>query len=323
MRRSLLVLGLLCLALVTAADGQSTAPKLVIALSSFRDRPLHPRLYFYEHDGTGQASQIGAIKAVRVRVDTHPSLPLGARYCAYASELENNFGNIRVWDLKEKKQLEDLPGLRTEAPEMEPCISHDGKWMVFAGWNRKGGPGGWNLFLYDFLKKQPVELPCNTDEDERSPAISGEGRWIVFVSGRPGGQGLDDLYLFDRQAGKLVELPSINTPQRESDPAISADGRFIAFTSDRPGGEGSRDIYLYDRQQSGLVALPGLNGIGIDQTPALSPDARYLAFVAERITGLGERDVYLYDREKQALIPTPGLNTKAEDFDPALTYREK
>jgi dipeptidyl aminopeptidase/acylaminoacyl peptidase len=308
--------------LLTQHAPAQTAPRLVIALSSFRDRPLHPRTYFYEHDGTGTCRQMGEIEAVNLRVETHPSLARGGALCAVASEVENNHSDTRLWDIPGKREVTDLPGLNTDAPEIEPSLSADAQWLVFSAWNRPGAPAGWSLFLYHLKERKLAELPVNTDDDEQTPSISGDGRLIAFVSNRPGGAGLSDLWLYDRTGAKLVPLPGLNTARRELDPALSADGRYLAFTSDRPGGAGTRDIYLYDRQQAALVPLPGLNGPGIDQTPALSPDGRYLAFVAERVSGQGERDVYLYDRQAGKLLPAPGLNTKAEDFDPSVTYRE-
>ncbi len=302
--------------------GAPAARPLLVAFSSFRDRPLHPRVYFYEHDGTSDGKMVGGVTAADLRVDTHPSLAAGGRLCACATELENNPGDTRIWDVRAKKDVTDFPGLNTEAAEIGAALSGDGRWVAFAAWQRPGGPAGWNLFLYDLHEKKVVDLPVNTDEDELSPSLSGDGRYAAFVSNRMGGLGRSDIYLYDRRERRLVPLPGLNSPYRELDPALSADGRFLAFTSDRPGGAGSLDIYLYDRSSAALLPLPGMNGPGVDQTPSLTPDGRYLAFVSERASGAGERDVYLYDRAAGRLLPTPGLNTRAEDFDPSVTYRE-
>ncbi|HEU4753215.1 MAG TPA: hypothetical protein VFU47_08900, partial [Armatimonadota bacterium] len=148
--RGLLLPAALLLAASAPAQGP---PKLVLALASFRDRPLHPRTYFYEHDGVAACRPLGAIEAVTLRVDTHPSLGAGGRLCAYASELENNQSETRLWDLPGKREITDLPGLNTEAAEMEPSLSADGNWVVFSAWNRQGAPAGWNLFLYSLKER--------------------------------------------------------------------------------------------------------------------------------------------------------------------------
>lgn len=314
------VCGLFLLAAVPV--GSFSAPQgtpLVLAFSSFRDRPLHPRLYFYEHDGVSLGAPAGAVDAVNLRVDTHPSLALGGRLCAWSAEDENNEGKARVWDREAKAELRPLPGLNAEGAEIGTALSADGRWLALAGWRRPGSAGGWDVFLYDLAGKAGVTLALNTDDDEQAPALSGDGRLVAFVASRPGGAGLSDVYLYDRIEAKLLPLPGLNSKSRDAEPSLSADGRLVAFASDRAGGTGSRDIYLYDRQSGALLPLPGLNGPSIDQTPSLSPDGRYLAFVSERLAGEGERDVYLYDRDAGRLLPTPGLNTKAEDFDPAVT----
>jgi dipeptidyl aminopeptidase/acylaminoacyl peptidase len=320
--------GLVC-GLAAAAVGGAPAidreaspgPGLLIALSSFRDRPLHPRVYFYEHDGRASGRPVGAIDPVDLRVETRPTFALGGRLVACAAEVENNAGFTLLWDLEAKRLLDAPPGLNTGAAEIGAAISADGGWVAFCAWSREGGPSGFGLYLYDLREKKAVDLPVNVHDDERSPTLSGDGRLLAFVSNRPGGEGSSDIYLYDRSDGRLRSLPGLNSPFRETDPSLSADGRFLAFTSDRTGGVGPLDVYLYDLAAGRLVPLPGLNGPGLDQTPALSPDGRFIAFVAERVSGEGERDVYLYDREHGRLLPTPGLNSRAEDFDPALTYR--
>src|SRR5438552_3353929 len=72
--------------------------KLLLAFASFRERPLHPKVYFYEHDGVGDGKIVGSIDAVNQRSDYHPSLSHDGRWCAFASERENDVGRIFVWD---------------------------------------------------------------------------------------------------------------------------------------------------------------------------------------------------------------------------------
>ena len=321
--RVLLAAGVLCAAAgLLRADGRPpVAPRrLLIAYSSFRDRPLHPRLYFYEHDGVGSGAQAGAIEAAPLRVETRAALAEGGQLVACASEVENQPGDILLWHRGQRRVLESPPGLNSESPEIGAAISADGKVLACAAWQRSGLPAHWSIFLYDLTERRPLEAPFNTDDDETQPSLSHDGRYLAFVSNRPGGQGQSDIYLYDRQARALAPLPGLNSASRESEPALSADGNYLAFTSDRPGGSGSLDIYLYERSTRRLLPLPGLNAIGPDQSPALTADARYLAFAAERVSGAGERDIYLYDRDPGRLLPLPGLNGATEDFDPAICY---
>lgn len=306
--------------LFAAPPAAEPKAKLLIAFASYRERPLHPKVYFYEHDGASSGKIIGSIDPVNQRSDYHPSLSHDGRYCAFASELENQTGRVSFWDIKEKKLL-DLPGLNdTPNAQMAPSLSADGALLAFAAWNRPAASPRWDVFLHDRAAKKLLDLPgLNTAAaDERMPALSGDGRWLAYTTNGKGGAGLTDVWLYDRKEGKVHTLPEMNSKHTEVEPSLSADGRLIAFVSDRPGGAGGRDIYLYDRVDKKFLPLPGLNSAAHEQSPSLSPDGRYLAFVSERTGGAGERDVYLYDRRAEKLLPAPGLNDKRDDFDPCV-----
>jgi Tol biopolymer transport system component len=281
---------------------------------------LHPRVYFYEHDGVAQGKVLGSIEPVNQRSDYHPSLSHDGRFCAFASELENQTGRIQLWDLKEKKLLE-LPALNdTPHAQMGAALSGDGQLLAFTAWNRPGASQRWDVLLYDVAARKLLDLPgLNTQAfDERMPALSGDGRFLAFTSNAKGGVGLTDIHLYDRGERQVLALPGLNSEHLDVEPSLSADGRLIAFVSDRPGGRGGRDLYLFDRAAEKLLPLTGLNSVAHEQSPSLSPDGRFVAFVSERIGGAGERDLYVYDREAQQLLPTPGLNAKQEDFDPCV-----
>jgi Tol biopolymer transport system component len=303
---------------------QQPAPvKLLIAFASYRERPKHPNIFFYEHDGIASGKIIGSVGPRRpvASADSHPSLSHDGRLCAFTFELENNTGRIHLWDIKEQKLI-DLPEANTSPnAQMSPSLSGDGKLLAFAAWNRPGAPGqSWHVFLFDLAERKLLELPDLNQgaADDRMPALNGDGRFLAFTSNRKGGAGLTDLYLYDRQQSKVVALPGLNSAHMDAQPSVSADGNLITFVSDRPGGKGGRDIYLFDRSAGKLVPLPGLNSVAHETSPSLSPDGRFIAFVSERIGGEGERDVYLYDRRTAKLLPTPGLNSKRDDFDPCL-----
>ena len=323
MKRILFCLAVIQLAALPSLLAQTTAPvKLLIAFSSYKDRPKHPNIFFYEHDGIASGKIVGSVGTPRGSdAAGKPVLSQDGRYCVFTFEIENQTSKIRCWDRKEAKLVE-MP-IINDSPNalLGASVSSDGNLIAFAGWNRPGGPGrGYHVFLYDKVGKKLLDLPgLNTQSfDDRMPALSGDGRFLAFVSNRKGGIGLTDLYLYDRKDNKLVDLPGANSPYSELEPALNADGNLIAFASERPDGKGGRDIYLFDRAASKYLALPGLNTEGHETSPSLSADGRFIAFVSERVDGEGDRDIYLYDRQAQKLLPTPGLNSKTEDFDPCV-----
>jgi Tol biopolymer transport system component len=301
---------------------QLAAPRLLIAFSSYRDRPKHPNILFYEHDGLGTGKIVGSVGTPRAdNASGHPSLSQDGRYCFFTFEVENKTSRIECWDRVEQKLVE-LPVIN-DSPNavLGPSVSGDGNLVAFAAWNRPGGPGsGHHVFLYDKPAKKLLDLPGlpSPAADDRLPALSSDGRFLAFASNRQGGAGLTDIYLYDRKIGKLVAAPSLNSRHTELEPSLNADGSLIAFSSERPEGQGGRDIYLFDRIAGKYLPLPGLNTSGQEYSPALSPDGRFLVFVSERLEGEGQRDIYLYDRRVQKLLPTPGLNSATEDFDPCV-----
>ncbi len=311
--------------LALTTHSQETAPKrLLIAFSSYRDRPKHAQVFFYEHDGISQGKIVGNIPTIANRQDYHPMVSKNAKVCVFASELENETSKIFVYDMIEKK-LVTPPKLNTsQGAQLHPTINADGTLITFAAWDKQGASQRWDLMLFDLAGMKFLETPnLNTPKfDERMPAMSANARWLAFVSNQKSNVGSTDIYLYDRQDAKTLAVPEINSPLADLTPSLSEDGNLIAFASDRAGGMGGRDIYLYDRAKKSFLPLPGINSIANEQTPVLSADGRYLVFVSERIKGEGERDIYLYDRQTQKLLPTPGLNSKREDLDPCVIVIE-
>src|SRR5438094_1231368 len=85
-----------------APAGPPDRPRLLIAFASYRERPRHPKVYFYEHDGVAQGRIVGSVAAIDQRSDYHPSLSRDGRLCAFASERENQVGRIQLWDVRDR-----------------------------------------------------------------------------------------------------------------------------------------------------------------------------------------------------------------------------
>jgi len=297
----------------------SFTPKLLIAWSAYSPRPKHPTVYFYHHDGAAQGKTIDSIKVEGKRSDYRPSLTHDGRFCAFASEEENETSRIFLWDMA-GKQLTELGDInRSKNAQLDTTISGKGDLLAFSAWSHPEGVGRWDVMLYDVRVKKLFSATGLNEQkwDERQPNLSAVGL-LACVSNQPGGAGNSDIVFYDVPSGRRVADDKLNSPHLDAEPSLSADARLVAFVSDRPDGEGGRDIYLHDRQDRKLIPLPGLNSGGQEQTPSLSPSGRYIAFVSERISGEGERDIFLYDRTAGKLLPTPKLNGKHEDLDPCV-----
>jgi Tol biopolymer transport system component len=205
--------------------------------------------------------------------------------------------------------------------EAHPWLTQDAKFCAFT-YELENKTS--KIHFWDMAEKKLIDLPKINDSPNAvlSPSMSADGNLICFAAlSRPMGAGLGyHVYLYDRAAKKLIDLPGLNTPKTEERmPKISADGRWIVFVSNRKEGAGLSDIYLYDRKEAKLVDLPGLNSPFTDVEPSVSGDGNLIAFASDRPGGKGSRDVYLYDRAARKLVNLPGLNSAGPEYTPCLS----
>lgn len=205
--------------------------------------------------------------------------------------------------------------------EAHPWLSGDAKFCAYT-FELENQTSKINF--WDLTDKKLIDLPKINESPKAvlSPSMSADGNLICFSAlSRPMGAGLGyHVYLYDRAAKTLLDLPGLNTTATEERMAkISADGRWIVFVSLRKGGVGLADIYLYDRKEAKLVDLPGLNSPTTDVEPSVSGDGGLIAFASDRSGSKGSRDIYLYDRAAGKLIELPGLNSAGPEYTPTLS----
>src|ERR1700741_955103 len=82
--------------------------KLLIAFASYRDRPKHPNIFFYEHDGVAGGKIVGSIGTPRgtASADAQPALSQDGGLCFFTFELENKTSRIHCWDRTDAKLVE-------------------------------------------------------------------------------------------------------------------------------------------------------------------------------------------------------------------------
>ena len=102
--------------------------KLLIAFASYRDRPKHPNIFFYEHDGVANGKIVGTVGTPRgmASAEARPLLSHDGRYCAFTYELENKTGRVNFWDLKEQKLIDNRPAAQA-APYQPRTVPTDQK----------------------------------------------------------------------------------------------------------------------------------------------------------------------------------------------------
>ncbi len=146
-----------------------------------------------------------------------PATDLHGNLIAYVASSSGSSA-IRVYD-RATGLARATPGLAASGSDVDPVLSPDGRWLVFAS-NRPdttGTPGNFNLFLYDLSGDSLVAMPgVNSPGDERHPSISRSSDFIAFQSDRTAGNAWD-LFLYQRsRASTRVLVPSAGSDVQPS-----------------------------------------------------------------------------------------------------------
>jgi len=174
------------------------------------------------------------------------------------------------------------PGVvSSEHAEIRLAASPDGMTLLWGSTDRKGGPGGWDIWMSRRSGESwsaPAAVGFDSAANDFDPAYSADGRWVYFFSNRPGGLGGDDIYraaVTGDDFGPAQHLgPEVNTAGDEWAPAPSPDGKQLMFASNKPGAK--HDLYVAQVRGDGFAPaepLPGtVNTPGADEF-----DATFLA----------------------------------------------
>ncbi|MFN4257148.1 MAG: OmpA family protein [Saprospiraceae bacterium] len=145
--------------------------------------------------------------------------------------------------------------INSRAWDAQPCISADGKTLIFSS-ERPGGQGGKDLWSATrvagkWTAPQNLGAAVNTLGEEQCPFLHPDGQTLYFTSDGLPGMGNNDLYLSRRQPDGAWGKPEnlgfpINTKASEGTLTVSLDGRTAYFAANKPGGAGKNDIYSFD-----------------------------------------------------------------------------
>ncbi len=202
--------------------------------------------------------------------------------------------------------------LNTTSNESVGSISPDGREMFL----ESDRPGTGLSDLYRSTRADPnndsgwtapvsIGTTLNTTSNDYfgtyfvDPAIGGAS--LIFLSDRPGGQGLNDIYLSTRNpSGEFnapVPINELNSPGNEQRTTISRNGLELFFTSNRIGPATIFVIFTTTRATTSSPWSPpavvaSLSTVGSNAQPALSPDGTILYWVSNRPGGFGLGDLY-------------------------------
>jgi outer membrane protein OmpA-like peptidoglycan-associated protein len=189
-------------------------------------------------------------------------------------------------------------------------ISQDGEWLLFAGYNFRGGYGDFDLYIsYNtptgWSEPENLGRNINTESWESSPSLSPDKRALYFSSNRPGGYGGKDLYVSYRlpngKWGPAKNMgPSINTAGDELAPFIHADNSTLYFTSDGLPGYGNSDIFICRKGPNNEWGTPEnlgfpINTIENEGSLFVAADGKTAFYASDRSDTRGELDIYTFE----------------------------
>lgn len=209
-----------------------------------------------------------------------------------------------------------LPGpINSNDNEGAQFISPDGKYIFFAGCNRRDGYGSCDIYVSRKEGNQwgiPFNLgtPINTEHWESQPCMSSDGKTLYFSSNRPGGYGKSDLWKSTLKPGGIwtepVNLgPEINTPGDESSPFLHPDGRTLYFSSNGHGGLGGLDLFVSRMDENGKWGIPQnlgypINTYADEATLSVNAHGDTAYFSSDNLGGEGKKDIYAFALYEQA-----------------------
>lgn len=178
--------------------------------------------------------------------------------------------DIVVYDTKENKLLM-TPLLMTDALEMNPAFSADGKKLYFCVAQKNSVAQykniKYSLCSIDFNEQNgtfgdKVDVLLSSDTMGRSisyPRPSLDGRFLMFSVSYYGissdWNAQSDLYLMDLRTGNYAPIAAVNSKLSESYHNWSTNGQWFVFTTNRDDGLFSR-LYIASIDKEGKVTKP-------------------------------------------------------------------
>jgi hypothetical protein len=237
--------------------------------------------------------------------------------------------------------------VNSAAQETSPSMSPDGLSLYFVSL-RPGGLGGADIWIshrasLDSAWETPVNAgaPINSSSEDSHPAFSPDGHLLFVSSNRPGGQGLNDIYVSHRihthddfnWETPVVLGPDVNTELFDAAPTFApggGDGGATFYFSHGPVNT-NLDIYSVAITRDGetlspaeLVAELSAASPSSDAHPSLSKDGKEVVFYSTRPGGAGAADIWTSTRQNSNApwsvpVGIAAINTVATDIHPTLS----
>ncbi len=249
-------------------------------------------------------------------------------------------------------------GIEGDGDSINPCISSDGRYVVFFSEATDFAAGDTNgvsdAFLRDRQTGATELISVNAGGGvANGPSygsygglISADGRFVAFVSDatnlvQGGTNSVEHVFVRDRVQG-TTEVVSLSTfgvfgNALSFSPSMSPDGRFVAFASSASNLavsdlNGLPDVFLRDRQNGTTEIVSFANDGSQGDSPSLSPsvsaDGRWVAFRSASTNLVpndtnGRADVFVRDRvnatTERESVDAVGTEGDGSSFEPTIS----
>jgi outer membrane protein OmpA-like peptidoglycan-associated protein len=243
----------------------------------------------------------------------HPSISADGEKLYFVSDRPGGFGgyDIYVADKIDGKWMAPInlgPEINTPANEVFPFIHPTG--VLFFSSNGHSGFGGLDLFLIDISQRVWGEIvnlgkSFNSPEDDFGLNMNATGTQGFFSSNREGGEGKDDLYVFNAPNGlegvKVARqiLARISVKDIETGAALMGT-KIRVFEKAPDGSPRNGDLYEVELQPSSGTASSGFSIVERRRSTAVlgAPEATVGAD-GFAILSLDPKEQYLLFLEKE------------------------
>ena len=203
-----------------------------------------------------------------------------------------------------------IEDLNTNYNEGSPCISSDGKTLIFSRCFSPGAIGHCDLYISTLEEDSTWTTPKNLGPTINSvawdshPALSHQGDTLYFASDRLGGFGLSDIYFSTRdEKGNWKPAlnlgPVINTRKNDVSPFYHPVHNVLYFSSDgQLYNFGEFDIYKaynvdgYWTEPQNIGPL--VNGRGSEFYFTIDSDSELLFYARSSSRDLNKQDIYSF-----------------------------
>ena len=215
----------------------------------------------------------------------HPTISADGKRLYFSSDMPGGYGGYDLYYAEKKgddwsKPINLGPDVNTNGNEVFPFI-HESNTLFFST-NGRGGEGGLDIFSIDISgnewgKLNNLGTPINSATDDLGFILNEEGVRGYFASDRAGGNGNDDIYMFEAD-GPLIEeeLPTL-------DANIVA---YDAVTNERISGAGVR---IFQQSEDGF--MEGNDLYDVELLPSENGELR-MKLVRKDASDLGEPTLF-------------------------------